>query len=131
MKLPCEVTAKSLVPAIRALLAKELIITHGMKQIEAANLLGITQTAVSKYAHNVRGRRVISIEGDREIKERIKETATSITEKRLDRTEIAVEICYTCRLVREKRLMCPLCKQADETVDVENCTLCSTLPKHI
>jgi predicted transcriptional regulator len=130
MKLPCEITAKSLVPAIRALLAKELIITHGMKQIEAANLLGITQTAISKYAHNVRGR-VISIEEDKEITERIKKTATSITEKRLDRTEIAVEICYTCRLVREKRLMCSLCKQADKTMDIENCTLCSTLLKHI
>ena len=130
MKLPCEVTAKSLVPAIRALLAKELIITHGMKQIEAANLLGITQTAISKYAHNVRGR-VISIEEDREITERIKKTATSITEKRLDRTEIAVEICHTCRLVREKRLMCPLCKQADKTMDIKKCTLCSTLLKHI
>lgn len=130
MKPPCEVTAKSLVPAIRALLAKELIITHGMKQIEAANLLGITQTAISKYTHNVRGR-VISIEDDREIKDRIKEAAASIAEKRLDKTEIVLEICYTCRFVRAKRLMCPFCKQADETVDIESCTLCSTLLKHI
>lgn len=130
MKPPCEITAKSLVPAIRALLAKELIITHGMKQIEAADLLGITQTAISKYAHNVRGR-VISIEDDQEIKNQINETATAIAEKRLDSTKIVVEICHTCRLARAKRLMCPLCKQADETVDSETCTLCPTLLKRI
>ncbi|MCK5562646.1 transcriptional regulator, partial [Candidatus Bathyarchaeota archaeon] len=61
MPMPCEVAVKSVVPAIRAGLAKELVQTHKLRQIDIANLLGITQTAVSKYTRDVRGR-VVQIE---------------------------------------------------------------------
>ena len=65
---------KSVVPAIRALLAKELMETFGINQTEAANLLGITQTAVSKYIHNVRGSR-IEIENEERVAEQARQTA--------------------------------------------------------
>lgn len=123
MKLPCEIAVKSVVPAIRALLARELTETYGMKQGEAADLLGITQTAVSKYIHHVRGR-VLSIEGEKEVKTLIIKTATSLTDGNLDRPSLALRICTTCNLIRKKRLMCKLCKRADPTLNVKKCNLC-------
>lgn len=125
MKLPCEVAAKSVVPAIRALLAKELTGTHGLKQAEAADLIGITQTAVSKYAHQVRGR-VLPIEDDEEVRTQITKIALSLAEGTLDRITLAMRICDACRSVREKRLMCHLCKRADATLDTEQCSLCQS-----
>jgi len=127
MKLPCEIAVKSVVPAIRALLAKELTETHGMKQIEAAHLLGITQTAISKYTHHVRGG-TISIEEQKEVKIQIIKTATSLVNGNLDRTTFALQICATCKLIRKKRLMCELCKRANPTLNIEQCKLCSLLP---
>jgi len=127
MKLPCEVAVKSVVPAIRALLAKELTETYGMKQKQAANLLGITQTAVSKYTHHVRGR-VLIIEQEQEIEIQIKKTAAFLAEGRLNRTALALQICNTCKLIREKRLMCKLCKQANPTLNLEQCKLCFLSP---
>lgn len=123
MKLPCEVAVKSVVPAIRALLAKELTETHGMKQGAAAKLLGITQTAVSKYAHHVRGRSLL-IEMEEEVRMTIVKTAASLVNGALDRTALSLQICSTCKLVRRKGLMCELCGRADSTVDLEQCRVC-------
>ncbi len=123
MKLPCEVAVKSVVPAIRALLAKELTETHGLKQKEAADLLGVTQTAVSKYAHEVRGR-VLLIENDEEVRTRIIEIAVSLVEGNLNRPTLAMQMCDTCRFVRTKGLMCHLCKREDATLNIGECKLC-------
>lgn len=123
MKLPCEIAVKSVVPAIRALLAKELTETYGMKQREAANLIGITQTAISKYTHHVRGR-VLRIEKEREVKTLIMKTSLSLANGKLDRTALALRICATCKLVRKKRLMCELCKRANPALNIEECRLC-------
>ncbi len=127
MKLPCEIAVKSVVPAIRALLAEELTETYGMKQREAASLLGITQTAVSKYTHHVRGR-VLSIEKEQEVKTRIVKTAASLANGDLDRTALALEICAMCKFARKKRLMCKLCKQVDPTLETGQCRLCLISP---
>jgi hypothetical protein len=114
---------KSVVPAIRALLARELTETYGMKQEKAASLLGITQTAVSKYLHHVRGR-VLSIEGEKEVNTLIIKTAASLANGNLDRPTLALQICNTCNLIRKKRLMCKLCKRADPTLNIKQCKLC-------
>lgn len=44
-----------LLPTIRARLARELLRTHRMKQIEVAKSMGITQAAVSHYNTQSRG----------------------------------------------------------------------------
>jgi predicted transcriptional regulator len=123
MKLPCEIAVKSAVPAIRALLAKELIVTYGMRQKEVADLLGITQTAVSKYAHHVRGR-VMLIENEEEVVTLITETAASLANGDMDKTTLALRICTTCKFVRRKRLMCGLCKLANPSLNINQCKLC-------
>jgi len=123
MKLPCEVAVKSVVPAIRALLAKELIETYGMKQREAANLLGITQTAVSKYTHHVRGR-VLLVEKEKKVEILITKIAALLANGNLNRTTLALQICTTCKLVRKKGLMCELCKRVDPTLDIQQCKVC-------
>ena len=46
---------KSVVPGIKAIIAKELVETHGLKQVQVAKILNISQSAVSKYVMEVRG----------------------------------------------------------------------------
>lgn len=123
MKLPCEVAVKSVVPAIRALLAEELTETYRMKQTEVAQLLGITQTAVSKYIHHVRGR-ALSPKIEEEVGTLIVQTAKSLSNDGMDRTALALHICNTCKIIRKKRLMCELCKRVNPTLDIEKCQLC-------
>lgn len=123
MSMPCEVAVKSVVPAIRAGLAKELIQTYELKQNDVANLLGVTQTAVSKYTRNVRGG-VVAINKAEEIQQMITATAKTLTNGELSRRQLAIRFCEICRLVREKGLMCELCKRSNPTIDISQCLLC-------
>ena len=55
MLLPSEIEAKSLIPAIRAILAKKLIKEYKMKEEIVAKVLGVTQAAISNYVRGIRG----------------------------------------------------------------------------
>jgi predicted transcriptional regulator len=55
MLLPSEIEAKSLIPAIRAILAKKLVNEYEMKEEIVARVLGVTQAAVSNYLRGTRG----------------------------------------------------------------------------
>jgi len=45
----CEVFVKRLLPALRALLAKELIEGHGLTQLEVSRILGVSQPLINYY----------------------------------------------------------------------------------
>lgn len=49
MKLNSDVVLKNFIPAIRVFVAKQLANEHNFSQMEIADMLGITQAAVSKY----------------------------------------------------------------------------------
>jgi len=121
--MPCEVAVKSVVPAIRAGLAKELLQTHKLKQNDIANLLGITQTAVSKYTRDVRGR-VVKLEKEEDIQRMIIETAKMLANGGISRRQLIIRFCEICRLVRQKGLMCELCKRSNPSIDIYQCLLC-------
>ncbi|WP_415282367.1 transcriptional regulator [Candidatus Nitrososphaera sp. FF02] len=55
MLLPSEIEAKSLIPAVRAVLAKKLIKEYSLREEDIAKVLGITQAAVSNYVRGTRG----------------------------------------------------------------------------
>jgi predicted transcriptional regulator len=55
MLLPSEIEAKSLIPAIRSILATKLVEEKHFREEEVAKVLGITQAAVSNYIRGTRG----------------------------------------------------------------------------
>jgi len=123
MLAPCEVAVKSVIPAIRAYVAKELIHTYNMKQTDVALFLGITQTAVSKYISNVRGQ-AITIGRTEEIQNKMNEIASKIAHNEVSGPQLVLEFCDVCKTVRRNRLMCQLCKRANPTLDIKKCNLC-------
>lgn len=125
MLILCEVAVKSVVPAIRCAIAKQLIQTYGLKQREVASLLGITQTAVSKYTRHVRGR-VLKIEEVNEVTPVIIEIATSLANGHISRRELVERFCTACIIIRRNGLMCKLCKRSDPSIDIQQCDVCSS-----
>lgn len=123
MLLPCEIAVKSLVPAIRSVIARELTQTYGLKQKDAATLLGITQTAVSKYITGVRGA-IVKIEDVKKVRPIIMETASLLVKGSLSKYELVGRFCVACEIIRRERLMCELCKRSDPSIDVKQCYVC-------
>lgn len=123
MPVPCEVAVKSVIPAIRAYIAKQLIQTYNMKQTDVAGLLGITQTAVSKYVGNVRGQ-ALKIDQEDEIQNMMNKIASRIADKKTSGTQLTMEFCAVCIEVRRNGQMCELCKRSDPEIRRISCNLC-------
>jgi predicted transcriptional regulator len=123
MLMPCEVAVKSVVPSIRAFVATELTQSYKMRQSDVAELLGITQTAVSKYTAQVRGA-VLRIDQTEEIQSMLRTIASQLANGELTQQNVAVKFCEVCRAVRKAGIMCPLCKRSDPTINIRKCVIC-------
>ena len=120
--IPCEVASKSVIPALRAMVARELIEAYGMKQEQVAERLGVTQAAVSKYQHQVRGE-AVELEKASEVQE-ISRNIASMLSKNPSPLAVSQKLCQACTDIRALGLMCETCRKVDPEWDVEHCTIC-------
>ncbi len=123
MILPEELTSKSVIPAIRALIVKRLVEEHGMTQQQAAKLLGVTQPAVSKYLHEKRGA-AIRLSGIKEIEQATNDIAKMVSSHNVEPVKIMSKIEAACDYVRRHRYMCELHKRLEPELDVNSCHVC-------
>lgn len=123
MIVPCEIAVKSVIPAVKALIAKELVEKRGLKQDEAAEILGVSQSAVSKYTRKVRGY-VIKVDDIEEIKPLIDEMIGILVSGTYQRGEFLRCFCQTCMLIRKTSRMCQFCQKADQKIKIEECGFC-------
>ncbi|MDH5732249.1 MAG: hypothetical protein OEY88_00500 [Candidatus Bathyarchaeota archaeon] len=94
-----------------------------MKQKDVAILLGVTQTAVSKYTRQIRGI-VLKVEDIEEVQPILKEVIASLTKRHMSKYELVERLCTVCRIIREKGLMCEICRRSDSSIDVQQCLIC-------
>jgi hypothetical protein len=122
--LPCETAAKVIIPAIRAYIARELVVTYDLKQEDVAEILGITQSAVSKYASHVRGN-ILKVDDIQEAKPMLAELVTlAASDKKFSRNFFLQKFCETCKTIRKTGRMCLLCRKANASVDIQECSFC-------
>ncbi len=74
----CE-QAVSIFPTIRAAIARKLITENGVPQAKVAEVLGITQAAVSQYMKSVRGKQILQ---NPEINEKISKICQEFLESK-------------------------------------------------
>ena len=123
MILPCEVAVKSVIPAIRSAIARELTQNYRLKQKDVGKLLGITQTAVSKYTRFYRGT-VIEVQRIEEANVILKETVHLLVKGQMNKYELTEKLCIICGVIREKGVMCELCSITEPTIDNSKCIVC-------
>jgi len=122
---PCEVAVKSVVPAVKALMTKELVEKYGLKQDRVAEILGISQSAVSKYTRQVRGY-VIKIDNIDEVQPLIDEMIGMLVSGSCQRMELLRFFCRTCMTIRKTGLMCQFCQKTESRVQIRECSFCIT-----
>lgn len=108
MKPFCEVIVTTILPAIRSLITKELLKTYGLTQKQVAELLGLTQPAISQYNREYRGFNIKLLEKDPEIIKIIDDLTEQIYERKLTPDQILLSFCNICKKVRENRIICSL-----------------------
>lgn len=123
MLVPCEVAVKCVLPVVRAMIAKELMTKHELKQVEAAELLGVSQPAISHYFRRRRGK-AIDLDNERDIASLMENLAASLAKGNLPSKDFISMFCEICRTIRTKGLMCKLHKTFDPDIDIEKCGIC-------
>jgi predicted transcriptional regulator len=106
MKPYCEITTQIILPAMRALVAKNLIEKYKLNQQEAASKLGVTQAAISQYRRDLRGSRLRILEKDKNVMEEIERFTDRIVSGGFNSLSAMKAFCDICRTIRSKKLIC-------------------------
>ncbi|MEM5812821.1 MAG: helix-turn-helix domain-containing protein [Candidatus Aenigmatarchaeota archaeon] len=86
-----------LLPSIRAMIAKELVINHGFSQEEVARIMNVTQGAISQYIRRKRGKK---FEENKIISKLIKEFCENLKKG----SNFDEELCKLCMKINQEIL---------------------------
>ena len=117
--MPQEIEVRYILPATRRELARVFIQEHKLSQKEAANLLGLTEAAVSQYQHSKRAKEVVFSDG---IVNEIRVSADRILADRTNKQRLIAEIYRVSNLTTVKQILCDIHRA--QSKELENCNIC-------
>lgn len=123
MLLPCEVGVKTILPAVKAIMARSIVENHGFTEKQTANLLGLSQSAVSRYVSRDRGN-LIEIGRSGQIAFLIDQMVLTLVKEPDKKKEVMDLFCQTCITVRKQGLLCNLCQKEMPKEWADTCTFC-------
>ncbi len=120
MKPPCEIMTNYVLPAVRAHIARELIEKHGFSQVLAAEKLGLTQSAMSRYLASDRG-------GRTQLSDEVVRSIGGIAKDLAGRESLSPltveETCRLCISMRRSGDFCRLHRDLDKGIP-DSCDAC-------
>ncbi|WP_297092225.1 ArsR family transcriptional regulator [Thermococcus sp.] len=120
-----EVTSRYVYPSLRRRLV-EILYEKGLKQTEIAELLHITQSAVSRYLRMDRGA-LMDVSSYPDIEEELQSLAREIVEKKPGEYEIHRRIVEISLEMLGKGYVCSIHSEVDPEVDPGECNVCLEL----
>jgi predicted transcriptional regulator len=130
MLTPCEVAIKCALPSVRAMVATQLMNNHNLNQAQAANLLGISQPAVSLYQKKLRGNS-LDLWGDPDVTASVTKQAAFLASGTTDHKNNLAWFCSICKTLRAKGYLCKIHKDLDPNIDIENCNFCKDIEPYV
>ncbi|HYY86835.1 MAG TPA: helix-turn-helix domain-containing protein [Nitrososphaeraceae archaeon] len=129
MLLPSEIESKLLIPAVRAILSKELVIEKGLKEEEVARMLGITQAAVSNYLRGTRGDNelIAKLMSLSEIMSMIKEISNDLSTNRAYTAKTLSKFIALCNYMRYSLIICDAHHSLERNIDEKVCEQCKII----
>ncbi|HKU49659.1 MAG TPA: helix-turn-helix domain-containing protein [Nitrososphaera sp.] len=126
MLLPSEIEAKSLIPAVRAILAKKLIKEYSLKEEDVAKVLGITQAAVSNYVRGTRGdmELISKLESVREVMRMIDDIAKDLSTNKAYTPSTLAKFVGLCNYMRYTLIICDVHHSMESNIDEQICEQC-------
>lgn len=126
MLLPSEIEAKSLIPAVRAILARKLIKEYSLKEEDVARVLGITQAAVSNYVRGTRGdiELISKLESVREVMRMIDDIARDLSTNKAYTPSTLAKFVGLCNYMRYTLIICDVHHSIESNIDEQVCEQC-------
>ncbi len=126
MNPPCELTVRSVIPALRILVARELASNYKWTQTRIAKNLGVTQAAVSGYLTAEVEATALPLSRDH-LLSISKSLASEMASKKLNHTDLINYVCEICLSLRRGGAICVAHKSKITELEEEKCSICVQL----
>jgi len=117
MRLPQEIEIWYVIPAVRKELSNELAKSHGFSQKKIAEMMDVTESAVSQYKKDKRGK---SVKLPEDVRAEIKKSAKKIADSK---STVLPETQRVLKYIRDTLTICDIHRMIDNDVP-EGCGGC-------
>jgi hypothetical protein len=129
MLLPAEIESKTLIPALRAILAKTLAEKHKIREDEISKMLGVTQAAVSNYIRGTRGdpELIKKLLTENQVSEMIFEICDDLDSDRAYSPSSLSKFIGLCNYIKSSLLICDIHHNLESDIDEAVCKECENM----
>ena len=127
--LPAEIESRSLIPALRAILAKDLAKKHNIREDKISQMLGVTQAAVSNYIRGIRGdpKLIEKLLGEIQVAIMITEITDSLASDRAYTPSSLSKFIGLCNYIKSSLLICDIHHNLESNIDEQVCKECENM----
>lgn len=119
---------RSVLPAFRSLVARQLIENYNFSQVAAAKKLGTTQASISHYLYSKRGEKMVKqLEASSAVQAIVNEIAEGIAANKTSPFDAMLQFCKLCEALRSGDLICDWHKGC--LMVPESCNVCPSTAK--
>lgn len=128
MLLPSEIESKSLIPAIRVIIAKKLSLEYYLKEDAIAKMLGVTQAAVSNYVRGTRGdtELIAKLSGIPEVMRMVDDITRDLAANKGYTPSSMAKLIQLCNYMRQSLLICDVHHALEKDIDEGVCKTCES-----
>ena len=129
MLLPAEIESKSLIPALRAILAKDLVKKHKIREDEISQMLGVTQAAISNYIRGIRGdpKLIQKLLEEKQVASMITEISDNLASDKAYTPSSLSKFIGLCNYIKTSLLICDIHHNLESDIDEAICNECQTM----
>ena len=129
MLLPVEIETKTLIPALRAILAKRLIEEHSIREEEVSKLLGVTQAAISNYIRGTRGDPILMTKllAVKEVAEMVDDICSNLSSNMAYTPASLSKFIGLCNYIKSSLLICDIHHNLETNIDEAVCKECENM----
>ena len=128
MLLPSEIESKSLIPALRVMIAKKLAAEFYLKEDSIAKMLGVTQAAVSNYVRGTRGdmELVAKLNNVPEVMRMVDDIVKDLAANKAYTPSSMAKFIELCNYMRQSLLICDVHHALENDIDEGVCKTCES-----
>ena len=129
MLLPAEIESKTLIPALRAIMAKTLAEKHEIREDQISKMLGVTQAAVSNYIRGTRGdpELIKKLVAETQVFEMISEISSDLASDRAYSPSSLSKFIGLCNYIKSSLLICDIHHNLESNIDEAVCKECENM----
>jgi len=129
MLLPSEIESKSLIPALRAIIAKKLAVDHKIREDQISKMLGVTQAAISNYIRGTRGdpELIKKLLAEKQVSEIVGEICDNLSTDRTYTPSTLAKFIGLCNYIKSSLLICDIHHNLESDIDEAICKECESM----